>query len=122
MTILSPDSLTGRIEKDPASCVLPEGARYTAHEWNSGCIYRFPAGTLAQSGWISFDMILDGNHLTVFRMKFQEGEKGPAFWMDFGLLCQCQARVRIPLEASTQNRWLYGKEGAVLKLDRKSVV
>jgi hypothetical protein len=45
----------------------------------------------------------------------QEGENGPAFGFSFGLLSQCQARLRMPLEAVSQNRWRFERQGAWLK-------
>jgi hypothetical protein len=78
-------------------------------------LYTFPAGSLEDFNYLTADFLLDGQHLVVFVLKLQEGDYGPAFGYSFGLLNQCSARMRMPMQAIDQNRWRYPREGAFLK-------
>ncbi|NIM49655.1 MAG: hypothetical protein GTO22_10450, partial [Gemmatimonadales bacterium] len=57
------------------------------------------------------DLLVDGATTVVFVLCLQEGEDGPRFELSFSALNQCQARLRMPLEAVDQNRWAYAREG-----------
>ena len=95
---------------------LIEGARwYEAQEAGEGLVFRFPVGVLSGATYLTAEMLLDGTTLTSFTLYLQEGEDGPRFGLNFGLLNQCSARMRVPLEAVNQNRWRYPREGAWLK-------
>jgi hypothetical protein len=108
-------ALTGQAWREAAPGLLPDSAWYTAQEAGEGLTYTFPFGALAQARYLTADLLLDGLHLVVFNLILQEGEGGPAFGFSFGLLDECQARLRMPLEAVDQNRWRYEREGAWLK-------
>jgi len=111
---IRPAGLLGRLREDGIGLI--EGATwYVAEEVGDGLVYYFPRGALAGMNWLTADMLLDGKFLVVFMLSLQEGENGPTFRMVFGALNQCQARIRIPLEAVNQNRWRYPREGAWLK-------
>lgn len=112
---LSPASLLGGLECEPSPACLPGAAWYQARQIEDGLLYLFPEGALAGAGYLSADLLLDGNHLAVFVLMLQEGENAPSFGFGYGLLNQCQARLRMPLEAVNQNRWRYEREGAWLK-------
>lgn len=99
-------------EREP---VIPHAVWFEAPEVNDGLLYTFPAGTLTGFSYLTSDLLLDGDELVVFVLTLQEGETGPVFRFSFGLLNQCQARLRLPLEAVHQNRWMYPREGAWLK-------
>ena len=110
-----PTRFTGSLilpERDPS---LPDAVWFEAGAENDGLYYTFPAGMLAGFNYLTADLMLDGNELAVFVLILQEGENGPAFRCSFGLLNQCSARMRLPLEAVNQNRWMYDREGAWLK-------
>ncbi len=89
--------------------------RYVATAVGDGVAYLFPPGTLARTRWLTCDMLLDGQELAVFELAMQEGDGGRRFQLRFGLLANCQARVRVPLTVTDQNRWQIGREGAWLK-------
>lgn len=109
-------ALTGRLVQKPDDEALPPGATwYQAAEPGAGLTYTFDTGALAGAAYLTADWLLDGNQLAVFALTLQEGEDGPKFVMRFGLLNQCSARMRVPLEAVNQNRWRYPREGAWLK-------
>jgi hypothetical protein len=112
---LLPDSWKGSLQSQADIPVLPGGAWYTAAEVGDGWTCHFAPGDLLDANYLSADFLLDGKHLGVFLITLQEGESGPAFGFSFGLLNQCQARLRMPLEATRQNRWRYEREGALLK-------
>jgi len=95
--------------------LIPGAVWYEADAGGQGLVYSFPVGALAEAHYLTADMLLDGTTLTTFVLYLQEGEDGPRFGMSFGLLNQCSARLRIPLEAVNQNRWRYPREGAWLK-------
>ena len=110
-----PSRFTGSLilpERDPS---LPNAVWFEAGAEKDGMVYSFPAGMLANFNYLTADLMLDGDELAVFVLILQEGEGGPAFEFSFGLLNQCSARMRLPLEAVNQNRWRYEREGAWLK-------
>jgi hypothetical protein len=111
-------STTGSIAHlriDSTSTPLTGSAWYVAHTTGDGLCYSFAPGALAGFEWLSADFLLDGVHLAVFVLELQEGETGPTFGLSFGLLNQCQARMRLPLDMVNLNRWMYPREGAFLK-------
>ena len=112
---LVPQELLGRLAREEAKAPLAGVRWYTAHATGDGLLYRFPPGTLAAACYLTADTLLDSIHLATFVLTLQEGEDGPAFGLSYGLLNQCSARMRVPLEAVNQNRWRYEREGAWLK-------
>jgi hypothetical protein len=112
---LNPDQHIGAVTRDVEPAPLPDAVWYLAEAIGDGLLYRFPAGALVGANYLTADTLLDGNHLAVFQIILQEGDNGPAFGFSFGLVNQCQARIRMPLEAVNQNRWMYPREGAWLK-------
>jgi hypothetical protein len=112
---LQPTSLIGALSPEAGPVPIPGATWYTAQSEGDGLDYRFPAGTLAVARYLTADLLLAGADLATFTLYLQEGEDGPLFGLNFGLLNQCQARLRMPLDAVNQNRWLYPREGAWLK-------
>ncbi len=112
---LDPVALTGGLAARSDETPIPDATWYETHEPGAGLAYEFPAGALADARYLTADWLLDGQHLAVFSLILQEGDAGPAFRLTFGLLNQCLARMRVPLEAVNQNRWRYPREGAWLK-------
>ncbi|MDF1512890.1 MAG: hypothetical protein P1S60_03665 [Anaerolineae bacterium] len=113
--ILEPDGLLNNLERASAEAPIPGAVWYIARESGAGLSYTFPVGALVGASHLCADMLLDGNRLSVFSLTMQEGEDGPVFRMNFGLLNQCSARMRAPLNAVNQNVWRYPREGAWLK-------
>lgn len=110
-----PTRFTGLMLLEDRDPVLDNAVWYEAKQENDGLFFAFPAGMLADFTYLTADLLLDGDELAVFALSLQEGEGGAAFRFSFGLLNQCQARMRMPLEAVNQNRWMYDREGAWLK-------
>lgn len=112
---LEPACLLGALAGEDAEAPIAGATWYTAHNPGDGLSYTFPAGTLQDAHYLTADMLLDGTHTVSFTLYLQEGEDGPLFGFNFGLLNQVSARMRTPLEAVNQNRWRYEREGAWLK-------
>jgi hypothetical protein len=105
----------GAIKKEPLPAPLPGAVWYKAEGDGDGLLFTFKPGALAQYQFLSADFLLDGDHLVVLILELQEGDFGATFGFSFGLLNQCSARMRMPLDAVHQNRWRYPREGAFLK-------
>jgi len=112
---ISPQQALGTLKQEDAEAPVADAVWYTAAAVGDGLAYRFPKGMLAGAKYLTADMLLDGNHLAVFIITLKDGEDGPAFTLHFGALNQCSARIRLPLAAVDQNRWMLGREGAWLK-------
>lgn len=110
----TPSKLLGDLQQEP-SALLDGGTTFTVTREGDGLLYSFAPGLLANFQWLTADFLLEGRYLTVFQLRLREGQTGPCFEWNFGLLNQCQARLRMPLEAVNQNRWMYPREGAYLK-------
>jgi hypothetical protein len=104
----------GKLHVEAAPVRLPRASWYVAYEVGDGLSFRFEPGFLQNFKWLSADFLLEGQELAVYYLTLHEGD-GARFVLSFGLLTQCQARMRIPLEAVNQNRWMYSREGAWLK-------
>jgi hypothetical protein len=114
-TSFSTSSCIAGTKVDSSPTPLSGSAWYIAQNIGDGMGYSFAPGALAGFEWLSADFLLDGEHLAVFVLEFQEGETGPTFGLSFGLLNQCQARLRLPLDMVNLNQWMYPREGAFLK-------
>ena len=112
---LKPVKLLENLHAESGAAPIPGAVWYVAGQTEAGLVYTFPQGALASATYLTADMLLGGNRLSVFSLWLQEGAEGPVFRMNFGLLNQCSARMRVPLEAVNQNRWRYPREGAWLK-------
>src|SRR3972149_1041471 len=88
---------------------------YEAGAAGDGWELTFAPGKLAASQTLVTDLLLDGTELAVFYVTLRAGADGPWFRLRFGLLNQCSARMRMPLELVDQNRWRVQREGAGLK-------
>jgi hypothetical protein len=107
--------MIGKLRHDLADAPLSGASWYLSDAEGDGLSYRFPAGTLAKANYLWADMLLDGNHEVAFVIRLKEGENGRTFRFTFGGLNQCSFRVRLPLAAVDQNRWMLDREGAFLK-------
>jgi hypothetical protein len=114
MTAFNLTQLIGAIRIEKTVAPLPGATWLTAGEVGDGVACALPAGALASARWLTADLLLDGIESAVFKLSLHESG-GRAFRLRFGLLNQCQARVRFPLDALNQNRWMLLREGAWLK-------
>ncbi|HOT92603.1 MAG TPA: hypothetical protein PLJ78_11470 [Anaerolineae bacterium] len=113
--ILTPQQRLGTCDVEDVSVPIDGATAYVAQATGDGLLYVFPRGALAGARYLTADTLLAGHHLAVFALHLQEGESGPTFVLTYGLITECSARLRVPLEAVNQNRWRYPREGAWLK-------
>jgi hypothetical protein len=113
--VLEPEGVVGGLAREVEEAPIPHALWYVAKGEEDGLSYRFPIGALEGASHLTADLLVDGNRLVVFSLRLQEGEDGRTFMLMFAALTQCQARLRMPLEAVNQNRWRYEREGALLK-------
>jgi hypothetical protein len=109
------DRLLGGLKIETTASPLTGGVWYSAENVGDGFHFKLPPGGLSISQWLSMDLLAEGFYLLVFMLSLQEGEDGPKMDFQFGALAECQARLRMPLTAVSQNQWLYEREGALLK-------
>jgi len=112
---LTPQKKLGMLKQDSTPAPIPGATWYEGYCSGDGLLYRFRKGALSAARFLTADTLLDGTHLATFLLILQEGENGPIFELSYGLLNQCSARIRMPLEAVNQNRWRFDREGAWLK-------
>ncbi len=113
--VLSPQQLLGQIKSQTDPAPIAAATWYEASEIGDGMSYTFAPGALTDANWLWADMLADGKFTGILQLALQEGADGPTFMMVFTLLNQCSARMRVPLEAISFNRWRYEREGAWLK-------
>lgn len=115
MVTISCSALLGGASRQAGPAPIPGASWFAGAVPGDGLAYTFPVGALDGMESLSADFLLDGKFLCVFQLILQEGENGPAFIFSQGFINQCQARIRVPLEAVNQGRWMYEREGAWLK-------
>jgi hypothetical protein len=115
MLRLMPEHLIGNLVCEAALAPFADGCWYTAYTTGDGLAYRFPAGALMAARYLTADTLLEGSDLVTFLITLQEGADRQPFKLVYGVLCQCSARIRLPLDALTLNHWRYQREGAWLK-------
>jgi hypothetical protein len=114
-TVIPQAGILGGLKETEGPRYLPEAKWYEGNAAGDGLSFTFPTGSLANERYITTDMLADGNHMIRFQIELQEGEEGPAFRFEYGVLNQCSLRVRMPLSLVDQNRWGIEREGAFLK-------
>lgn len=115
-TGLPSPTILGKLERQSGTTPIEGAEWHTGTARGDGLEWRFPAGTLAGKQYLWSDMLLDGKDLAVWVLHLYEpGEKPRRFRISFGALTQCGFRVRVPLSAVDQSRWLIDREGAYLK-------
>jgi hypothetical protein len=88
---------------------------FAADRPGDGISFSFAPGTLNESQWLTFDLLVDGINTVVFELTLIEQDSGRTFGLVYGALNSCEARFRLPVDAVNQNRWLYPREGAWIK-------
>ena len=112
--VLEPESMIGGLAREQGEALIPGASWYVARAPGDGLCYRFRQGALAEATFLTADLLVAGNQTVVFALQLQEGEEGPRFTLAFSVVNQCQARMRMPLEAVKLN-WGCEREGAWLK-------
>ena len=96
---LKPMNILGGLRREAGPAPLSQATWYVAQASEDGLLYRLSPGTLTDVAYLTFDMLLDGQHMTTFRITLQEGEKGPSFSFRWGCLNQCSLRVRFSTQS-----------------------
>ena len=112
---LASPSTIGNIFIDGAKTPLDGATWYEAQDTGHGLLYRFESGRLKDLKTLTSDILLAGRHMACFLIELQEGDDGPAFGLNFKLLNQCSARIRMGLDLVNLNEWKLPREGAWLK-------
>jgi len=113
--ILNPKATLGGLQTSEEEAPLPGASWHRGEAVGDGLAYQFARGALQGADYLTADLLVGGNRTVVFVLELQEGEGGPRFTLSFSALNQCQARIRMPLDAVNQNRWAYDREAAWLK-------
>lgn len=116
VNLKSPQTV-GALTKRKQPAPLPGATGYTATKRGDGLSWTIEPGTLTRDHWLSCDMLLEGHIQATFRLTIEEegGDERDRFVLIFGLLNECQGRVRLHMSALNQNEWALGREAAVLK-------
>lgn len=112
---LKPTKMLGQLRKGTGPVPLAQATWYEAKQSGDGLLYQMRPGALAEAAYLTFDMLLDGQNMSTFRITLQEGQNGPSFSFRWGCLNHCSLRVRFPLSMTDLNRWGIDREGAFLK-------
>jgi hypothetical protein len=115
-TSLPAPAIVGGLQRESGAAPIAGAIWYTAAARGDGLEWSFPAGTLQNAAWLSCDMLLDGRDLAAWTLQlYEQGAQPRRFRLSFGALAQCGLRVRVPLAAVDQSRWMIDREGAYLK-------
>lgn len=114
-TVLQATGILGKLRKESLAVPIPGAQWYVAQEAGDGFEYRFPAGLLTDAKYLTADILAEGNDLTVFGLVLREGENGPRFQCNVGVLPECSARLRLSMDFIDQRRGVLEREGALLK-------
>jgi len=88
---------------------------YEAANLEDGLEFKVPEGTLVETGYLTTDMLLDGNSLVVFNLTFFEEDSERSLLFRIGCLNQCSLRATMPLAMVNLDRWRADRFGAFLK-------
>ncbi len=111
---LVPDALLPNLQQQTGATPIPRATWYYGEEIGDGLSYSFPQGALADYAFLTADMLLDSDNVCGFQIRLHEIENGGTFTLNFKLLNQCSARLRISLSWVDQNLWKAEREGAWL--------
>jgi hypothetical protein len=93
-----------------------EGADwYEAADIGDGLEFRVPKGALKETGFLTTDMLIDGNTLVVFDLTFFEDDSKRSFTFRIGGLNQCSLRATMPIQVVNLSVWRLERYAAFLK-------
>lgn len=114
---LSASSVGDGIRRDDDEAPIPEATWFEAERGGVHLAYEIERGDLADVAWLSLDVLANatkvGKH--TFELHLGESRTGRTFRFSYGVLPQCQARVRIPATATNLDDLWLPREGAVCK-------
>jgi len=100
---LKPDSLLQDLTREDVETPLPGATWYYGERIGDGLSYSFVKGALSDYTFLTADMLLDSHTVCGFQLRLHEENNGPTFTLNFKLLNQCSARLRINLQWVDQN-------------------
>ncbi|MCE2489604.1 MAG: hypothetical protein J4G17_06475 [Anaerolineae bacterium] len=112
---IEPVELLGGINQESGTAPVFDATWYSAGAVNDGLEYHVPPGALGEAAWLTADMLLDGDESVVFLLELQEERDGPRFQLQFALLPQASARLRLPIRVLSLSQARLPREGAWLK-------
>ena len=110
---LAPDSLLQNLEEQPGETPISGATWYYGENRGDGLSYSIPQGALSNYAFLTADMLLDSQTVCGYQLRLHE-LGGATFTLNFKLLNQCSARLRIDLSWVNQNIWKAEREGAWL--------
>ena len=113
--VFQPTALSGGCRRVDGLSLVREATWYEALAPGDGLLFTPGAGELQGARFLTVDVLVSGPNLVVFELLLHEGEAGPVFRLVYGVLPHVEARLRMPGEAVTQNRWQFPREGGLLK-------
>jgi hypothetical protein len=73
---LFPDATQGDLEHQQGEAPIAGATWYLAKAPGDGLVYHFPKGALAKARYLTFDLLLDHSHISVFDLDLKEGDAG----------------------------------------------
>jgi len=113
--ILSSKVLLGQASSGAQPPNADDESGLRGYEPGDGIAFDFEQGALSPFNWLTLDITAAGKYLVVFEMALKERVSGRRFSYVYSVVNECSARLRMPMAAVNQNRWLYPREGALLK-------
>ena len=113
---IPPTAYSELLQREDSPAPIKGAIWHRASSIDQTITYRIKPGALVGANWIYADLLLDGDETAVFQLHLHETASKLRFDLQFSLLNQCGARLRMPMSAVEQNRWSFNREGACLKL------
>lgn len=112
---LEPDDVSDELVVEDGEPPIEGAQWYRTTERGATLTYEIEPETLSWGSYITYDLLLDGCYLSTWALSLHEADSDRVFHLTYGALNQCEARVRAPVQAADQNRWMLDREGAWLK-------
>lgn len=114
-TTLKVSEAIGSLRMEEGRTPIPGATWFMAEKSGDGLAHRFTPGFLTKTRYLTTDIVTEGTDLTVFSVTLQEGDNGPEFRCNVGVLPECSARLRLSMEFIDQHRGVLDREGALVK-------
>jgi hypothetical protein len=108
-----PDEYTGDLQRQSGNPPVDGATWYAAGSQGEALVYDVSPGALADAAYLATDFLLDGPDTAMFRLALSDGDA--TFSLLYGVVPNCEGRVRLPLDALDQHRSALDREGAWCK-------
>ena len=105
----------GKTKQGGSDTPIDGATWFEAADIEDGLEFRVPEKGLDENGYLTTDMLLDGNSLVVFNLTLFEKDSDRSFRFRIGCLNQCSLRATMPLTMVNLERWRQERFGAFLK-------